>query len=138
MQFRRRAIGATFLLVLFGGGVMRADAPAVADPGEVRLVVRHALDAGRLVVRVGEAAFFSAPLAALRQASAGNGERLLSIPSGLQTVSVELRDSDGRIVDRRQVRGFVVPGTSSILDVVAARGEALRLDWKNVHWRNVP
>jgi len=138
MRGRRGAIGATFLLVLFSGGLARADAPAVADPGQVWLVVRHALDAGRLVVRVGEAAFFSAPLASLHQGSKGSDERLLSIPSGLQTVSVELRDSAGRILDRRQLRGFVVPGASSILDVVAARGEGLRLDWKNVHWRSVP
>ncbi|HZN01975.1 MAG TPA: hypothetical protein VFD06_00160 [Candidatus Polarisedimenticolia bacterium] len=132
MRFGRRATGTGLLLgLLVAGGSARADAPAVADPGQIRLVVRHALDAGRLVVRVGETAFFSAPIASLRKASTGEVERLLSIPSGLQTVSVELRDGAGRIVDRRQVRAFVVPGTAAILDVVApGAGEALRLDWR--------
>ena len=133
MRFGRAAIAAGFLLVVFCGRPALADAPAVADPGRVRLVVRHALDAGRLVVRVGEAAFFSAPIASLSRASTGEVERLLSIPSGLQTLSVELRDNAGRIVDRREVRGLIVPGTASILDVVApGAGEALRLDWRNV------
>lgn len=132
MRHGRLAIGAGFLLVVFSGATARADAPAIADPGHLRLVVRHTLDAGRLVVRVGEAAFFSAPIASLKRASTGEVERLLSIPSGLQTLSVEIRDRAGRIVDRRQVRGFIVPGTASILDVVApGGGEALRLDWRN-------
>ena len=131
MRFGRVAKASGLLLLLLAGGAAQADIPAGADPGQIRLIVRHTLDAGRLVVRVGEKAFFSAPLASLQKASQGDVERLLSIPSGLQTVVVELRDRSGRIVERREVRGLVVPGTPAILDVVApAAGEALQLGWR--------
>ena len=130
MRFERVAAATGLLFCLAAGGA-RAGVPAGTGPGQIRLVVRHALDAGRLVVRVGESAFFSAPLASLREASRGEVERLLSIPSGLQTVSVELRDRTGRIVDRREVRGLVVPGTPAVLDVVApGDGAALQLAWR--------
>jgi hypothetical protein len=129
MRFAGRAAAGLLILVMSAPGV-RADVPA-EDAGQLRLIVRHALDAGRLMVSVGGAAIFSAPLASLRTAPAGEVERLLSIPSGLQTVSVELRDSAGRVVAREQVRGLVVPGTAAILDVIASgAGEPLQVDWR--------
>lgn len=133
MSFVRRATGAGLLIMAMASAAARADVPGGSDPGQLRLVVRHALEAGRLVVRVGETAIFSAPLASLRAASAGDVERLLSIPSGLQTVSVELRNGSGRVVAREQVRGLVVPGTADVLDVIASgAGDLLQVDWRRM------
>lgn len=133
MSFVRRATGAGLLIMAMASAAARADVPGGSDPGQLRLVVRHALEAGRLVVRVGETAIFSAPLASLRAASTGDVERLLSIPSGLQTVSVELRNGSGRVVAREQVRGLVVPGTADVLDVIASgAGDLLQVDWRRM------
>jgi len=131
MRLAGRAVAAGLLIFVMSGAGVRADVPA--EDGQLRLIVRHALDVGRLVVRVGETAIFSAPLASLRAASAGDVERLLSIPSGLQTVSVELRNGSGRIVARQQVRGLVVPGTAAVLDVIASgAGDLLQVDWRRM------
>ena len=131
MRLAGRAVAAGLLIFVMSGAGVRADVPA--EDGQLRLIVRHALDVGRLVVRVGETAIFSAPLASLRAASTGDVERLLSIPSGLQTVSVELRNGSGRIVARQQVRGLVVPGTAAVLDVIASgAGDLLQVDWRRM------
>jgi hypothetical protein len=128
-------IGRTLLRTSLAGMLLLVAAAAPARGAEeaggatLTLVVRHALDAGRLVVRVGETAFFSTPLGTLGAASGGEMRRLLSIPAGLQTVSVELRDPRGRIVARREVRSLLVPGSDAVLDVVAtAARDPLSLD----------
>ena len=113
--------------------LLAAAAPArsaeVAEGATLKLVVRHALDAGRLVVRVGETAFFSTPLGQPGSKPPGEVERLLSIPSGLQTVSVELRDPRGRILARREVRSLLPAGSDAVLDIVAtAARDSLSLD----------
>jgi len=97
---------------------------------QLRLVVRHALDTGRLIVRIGETAFFSTPLAPADANPTGSVERLLSIPSGLQTLIVELRDSRGKVTARKEVRGMLVPGSAAVLDVAAATGQELSLELK--------
>jgi hypothetical protein len=122
---KRAGLVGLLLLAMAGPGPAQAGMEG-GDAASLRLVVRHALDAGRLVVRIGEAAFYSAPLSSLETSSTGRVERLLSIPAGLQTVGVELRDRRGRIIARREVRGLLTPGGAAVLDVVAsATGEKL-------------
>jgi|SRR6185436_14171986 len=119
-------------MLLLAAAIAPARGAGDAEGATLKLVVRHALDAGRLVVRVGETAFFSTPLGPLGAASPGEMERLLSIPSGLQTVSVELRDPRGRILARREVRSLLVPGSDTVLDVVAtAARDSLSLDLRS-------
>jgi hypothetical protein len=117
------------VLGLFASGRLEAG----TDRGgavNLRLVVRHALDTGRLIVRIGETAFFSTPLAPAEANPAGSVERLLSIPSGLQTLIVELRDPRGKVTARKEVRGLLVPGSAAVLDVAAATRQDLSLELK--------
>jgi len=126
----QRWLGASILILgLLAPGRLEAG----TDTGEaanLKLVVRHALDTGRLIVRIGETAFFSTPLAPAGANPAGSVERLLSIPSGLQTLIVELRDRRGKVTARGEVRGLLVPGSAAVLDVAAATAQDLSLELK--------
>ena len=127
---QRRLLAGILLVGLAAPGPARAGSES-GEAARLRLVVRHALDAGRLVVRIGEAAFFSTPLAPAGANPAGSLERLLSIPAGLQTVIVELRDPSGKVTARGEVRGMLVPGAGAVLDVApSASGERLSLELK--------
>ena len=119
---------AILVLGLFAVGPLEASEGREA--AHLRLVVRHALDTGRLIVRIGETAFFSTPLAPAAENPAGSVERLLSIPSGLQTLIVELRDTRGKVTARKEVRGLLVPGSAAVLDVAAANRQDLSLELK--------
>ena len=132
-RWTARGTLAVLLLLLAAGPAVSAGAEEGSETGvTLRLVVRHALDAGRLVVRIGGAAFFSAPITSLGAASAGDVERLLSIPAGWQTVSVELRDQRGRVVAKREVHGLLAPGSAAVLDVTARTEEQLGLELRTV------
>jgi hypothetical protein len=125
---QRWFFAAVLILGLGATGSLRAETDIRA--AHLRLVVRHALDTGRLIVRIGETAFFSTPLAPADANRAGSVERLLSIPSGLQTLIVELRDTSGKVTARKEVRGMLVPGTAAVLDVAAANRQDLSLELK--------
>jgi hypothetical protein len=127
---QRRLLAGILLLGLAASGPARAGTET-GEAASLRLVVRRALDAGRLVVRIGEAAFFSTPLAPAAADSSAGLERLLSIPAGLQTVIVELRDQRGKVTARGEVRGMLVPGSAAVLDVAPSpTGEKLSLELK--------
>jgi hypothetical protein len=129
---QRTVLAGVLLLAVTALGPVRAGTET-GEAARLRLVVRHALDAGRLIVRIGEAAFYSAPLAPPGAVPVGEIERMLSIPSGLQTLSVELRDRRGKVIARSQVRGLLVPGAAAVLDVVAsATGEKLSLELRAI------
>ena len=106
------------------------------SPAALHLVVRHALEAGRLVVRVGQDAFLSAPLKALRGASPGHAERLLSVPGGEQTITVQWFDGQGRFLAQKQTRANVSAATPAILDVAAAMVSGVAN--LSVSWRDRP
>jgi hypothetical protein len=127
---QRRLLAGILGLGLAAWGPIRAGAES-GEAANLRLVVRHALEAGRLIVRVGETAFFSAPLAPAGADRAGSLERLLSIPAGMQTVIVELRDPRGKVTARGEVRGLLVRGAAGVLAVAApAGGDRLSLELK--------
>jgi hypothetical protein len=109
--------------------------PAAPEPAPaaLHLVVRHALEVGRLVVRVGENAFLSAPLKALRGAAPGHAERLLSVPGGEQTITVLWFDGQGRMLAQKQTHADMSAVAPAILDVAAAMvsGSAhLSVSWR--------
>jgi len=126
---QRLVVGAVLVLGLCASGLLEAS--EAREAAHLRLVVRHALDTGRLIVRIGETAFFSTPLAPAGTNPAGSVERLLSIPSGLQTLIVELRDQRGKVTARKEVRGLLVPGSGAVLDVAAATRQELSLELKS-------
>jgi len=111
-------------------------APPEPAPAALHLVVRHALDSGRLVVRVGQNAFLSAPLKVLRGAAPGHGERLLSVPGGEQTITVQWFDGQGRFLAQKQTHADVSAAAPAILDVAAAMVSGVAN--LSVSWRERP
>jgi hypothetical protein len=106
----------------------------IPAPAMLHLVVRHALEAGRLVVRVGPDAFLSAPLKALL--APGHGERLLSVPGGEQTITVQWFDGQGRVLAQKQTRADVSAASPAVLDVGAAMVSGVAN--LSVSWRERP
>jgi hypothetical protein len=148
---RRSGVAATAALLVFVAGGpcgFAADAipsgasvtpimlPLEPAPAALHLVVRHALDAGRLVVRVGQDAFLSAPLKLLRGNAPGHAERLLSIPGGEQTITVLWFDGQGRVLAQKQTHADMSAAAPAILDVAAAMVSGVAN--LSVSWRERP
>jgi hypothetical protein len=110
--------------------------PPEPVPAALHLVVRHALDSGRLVVRVGPNAFLSAPLKVLRDAPPGHAERLLSVPGGDQTITVQWFDGQGRFLTQKQTHANVSEAPPAILDVAAAMVSGVAN--LSISWRERP
>jgi hypothetical protein len=110
--------------------------PLEPAPAALHLVVRHALDAGRLVVRVGQDAYLSAPLKLLRGNAPGHAERLLSIPGGEQTITVLWFDGQGRVLAQKQTHADMSAAAPAILDVAAAMVSGVAN--LSVSWRERP
>jgi hypothetical protein len=141
MRTSKRCMAAmTALLALTAGlpACLAADAtPTVAPdpaavPSALHLVVRHALDAGRLVVRVGEDAFLSTPLKMLP----GHAEKLLSVPGGEQTITVQWFDGAGRVLAQKQTHADISAAAPAVLDVAAAMISGVAN--LSVSWRERP
>jgi uncharacterized protein YbjT (DUF2867 family) len=110
--------------------------PPEPVPAALHLVVRHTLDSGRLVVRVGPNAYLSAPLKVLRGAAPGHAERLLSVPGGDQTITVQWFDGQGRFLTQKQTHANVSEAAPAILDVAAAMESGVAN--LSVSWRERP
>jgi hypothetical protein len=106
--------------------------PAGSPPTDLMLVVRHPMEDGRLVVRVGGRTVLSAPFAAMRVAATGNIERALSVSSGRQTIAVQLIDAAGRIIAERMIEGTLAAAGTATLAVLGSvsPGKALTLEWR--------
>ena len=110
--------------------------PPEPVPAALHLVVRHTLDSGRLVVRVGANAFLSAPLKVLRGVAPGHAERLLSVPGGEQTITVQWFDGQGRFLTQKQTHANVSEAAPAILDVAAEMVSGVAN--LSVSWRERP
>lgn len=109
-----------------------ASASIAPLPGTLRLLVTHALDGGRLILKIADRAILSTPLAALRGTDGRPRERDLSVPGGRHALTVQMLDVRGRVVGQGIIHGTI--GVSDIATlVVAARpgpGRGLTLSWR--------
>ena len=109
-----------------------AGTEAVAVAGNLELVMRHTMGAGRVIVRLGGNAFLSAPFVAAAGAVPALFERALSVPAGRHPVEISVLDTRGRVVARNTTLGTVPEGAPVILQVEEHRGQGagLTLTWK--------
>ena len=125
---------------LIGAGHPRAAESAVAaaptgvaiPAGRLDLVVSYRMESGRLTVRLDDRAIYSVPLAAISGPAPTVLEHRLSLPSGRRTVTVQLFDGRGRLVEEEAAEGTVGIEAPSVLAVAEHRGlgDGLTLSWR--------
>ena len=102
-----------------------AGAPVLLD-----LVVRHRLTEGRMVVRLGEQAYLSIPMAIAGASEVF--ERRLSIPPGPHAITVQFLDASGRLLAEETTREPEPSGRAAVLRIAehSGSGDGLTLDWR--------
>ena len=110
-----------------------AGAPAAnLASGRLHLDVTHRMETGRLVVRLGGRAFYSAPFAGRVEIEPGRFQYPLYVPAGQQVVTVQLIDGRGKLVAEKATEGMVPESGPAVLEVVEHRGtgDGLTLTWR--------
>jgi hypothetical protein len=110
------------------------EARALPDvtPAGLNLFVSHRMTAGRLVVKVGTQAVLSAPFSVIKPGANGWFERLLSVESGLRTVTVMVIDGAGRLVAQQAIEANLAATSLATLAVAehGGTGKGLTLEWR--------
>ena len=125
---------------LIGAGHPRAGESAVAGSrpgsdlpsGRLDLVVSYRMESGRLMVRLDDRAIYSVPLAAASSPEPTILEHRLSLLSGRRSVTVQLFDGRGRLVEEEVAEGTVGLEAPAVLTIAEHRGlgDGLTLSWR--------
>ena len=104
----------------------------LAPAGQLDLVVRHEMESGRIIVRLGGDAFLSVPFTAAGGGAPARFERPLSVPSGRHPVEISFLDRQGRVVAQERTEGTMAAGRSVALhvDEHCGSGDGLTLTWR--------